>query len=353
MHTPEIDTRAADRGRSALRRRKLFVPAALASAVVLGLAGAYMGSSNQAMALTSASSSTQAAGFSGPPSFADVAARVTPAVVNVTVTEQGVVGAHPRIEIPELPEGTPFGDLFQRFFQQGSPFTQEFEVPHILQGQGSGFIIDPDGYIVTNDHVVDGATSVEVLLNDGSRYQARVAGRDPKTDLALLKIDADKPLPFVQFGGSDHARVGDWVLAVGNPFGLGGSVSAGIISARGRDIHSGPYDDYIQIDAPINRGNSGGPLFDASGRVIGVNTAIFSTNGGNMGVGFAIPASTVEPVVAALQDHGRVERGWIGVQIQQVTDELAAALGRPDREGALVAEVLPGSPGSSFMDTNG
>jgi len=344
MADHRTDTNHSSRPSSTLPRRKIFVPAALAGAVALALAGTYLGTGKQAMATLSEAPSTLSSGFAGPPSFAEVAQRVTPAVVNVAVSHQGREGVHPRVGLPQLPEGTPFGDMFRRFFEHGMPTPEGFEVPRGLQGLGSGFIIDPEGYIVTNDHVVEGATEVTVLLNDGSRHQAEVKGRDPKTDLALLKIDAGKSLPFVELGGSEQARVGDWVLVVGNPFGLGGSVSAGIISARGRDIHSGPYDDYIQIDAPINRGNSGGPLFDASGRVIGVNTAIFSPSGGNVGIGFAIPASTAQGVVAALKDHGRVERGWLGVQIQPVTEEIASALGRASRDGALVAEVIADSP---------
>ncbi len=198
--------------------------------------------------------------------------------------------------------------------------------------------------MVTNNHVVEGATGITVTLNDGSKHKAQVIGSDDKTDLALLKIDAGRPLPHVDLADASGTRVGDWVLAVGNPFGLGGSVSAGIVSARGRDINSGPYDDYIQIDAPINRGNSGGPLFDVYGRVIGVNTAIYSPTGGNVGIGFAIPAETVKSVVADLRTGGRVERGWLGLQIQPVTEEIAAALGLPGTEGVLVADILPDGP---------
>jgi serine protease Do len=325
-------------------RRRLFVSSALGAALALALGGSSLGAANQAMANVTPPAATPAQEFAGPPSFSDVAERVAPAVVNVAVTQEGTPTGHPQIEIPQLPENAPFGELFRRFFPEGSPLPKGFHSHGRAQAQGSGFIIDPDGYMVTNNHVVDGATQAEVLMNDGARYQAQLVGRDPKTDLALLKINADKPLPYVRLGNSEKARVGDWVLAVGNPFGLGGSVSAGIISARGRDIHSGPYDDYIQIDAPINRGNSGGPLFDATGHVIGINTAIFSPSGGNVGIGFAIPASTARSVIAELKDHGRVERGWLGVQIQPVTEEIAAALGRKDRTGALVADVMTNSP---------
>jgi serine protease Do len=284
---------------------------------------------------------------SGLPSFADVVERVTPAVVNVTVAQEipeRVGGFHG--QLPSLPEGTPLREFFEQFAQQFGAAPEQttpgFSIPR--EGEGSGFIVDPSGYIVTNNHVIDKADRIEVTLNDGTEFDAQIVGRDAKTDLALIKIDADQPLPHVDLGSAEHARVGDWVLAVGNPFGLGGTVNAGIISARGRDIQSGPYDDYLQIDAPINRGNSGGPLFDVNGNVIGVNTAIYSPTGGNIGIGFAIPAETVAGVVDDLRTKGRVDRGWLGVQIQPVTEEVAASLGLADTRGVLVADVLPGTP---------
>jgi len=274
------------------------------------------------------------------PSFADVAERVAPAVVNVTVSA-GAGQALLRRGHQGMPENLPVPEFFRRFFEERGN-----AAPHQMQGQGSGFIIDASGLIVTNNHVIEDATEVSVVLNDGSSYRADIVGFDDKSDLALLKIDAGKPLAAVELGDSTRARVGDWVLAVGNPFGLGGSVNAGIISARGRDIHAGPYDDYLQIDAAINRGNSGGPLFDTTGRVIGVNTAIFSPTGGNVGIGFAIPAETVKQVVAQLRKNGRVERGWLGVQIQAITPELATGMGLAKPSGVLVAEIMPNGPAS-------
>jgi serine protease Do len=211
---------------------------------------------------------------------------------------------------------------------------------------GSGFIIDPSGYVVTNSHVVGDAAKVEVTLQDDRKYTAKIIGRDPKTDIAVLKIKADKPLPYVTFGDSSAAQVGDWVMAVGNPFGLGGTVTTGIISARGRDIHSGPFDDFLQIDAPINRGNSGGPTFNLDGQVIGINTAIYSPNGGSVGIGFAVPSNVAKTIVAQLEEHGKVSRGWLGVQIQEVTPAIAASLGLHGERGALVAVVTPNSPGA-------
>lgn len=326
-------------------RRRILVRSALAGAVALALVAAHWVNADPVAASRPTLVPSGLAVASGPASFADMAARVTPAVVNVAVSGKlaGQSGG-PSMQIPDLPEGTPFHELFKRFFEERNLPGQGHGEGKRVQGVGSGFLISPDGYLVSNNHVVEGAEEVTVMLNDGSRHPARIKGRDSKTDLALLKIESNKALPYVEFGDSDGARVGDWVLAVGNPFGLGGSVTAGILSARGRDIHDGALDDYLQVDAPINRGNSGGPLFDANGRVIGVNTAIFSPSGGSVGIGFAIPADTVKRVVAQLRDQGRIERGWLGVQIQPVTEEIAEGLSLKGTQGALVASLVPGSP---------
>ena len=279
-----------------------------------------------------------------PDSFADLAAKVTPAVVNVSTT-QPVERERGQLPQSPFPPGSPFEEFFKRFFDQQkySP-SADNENQAKMTALGSGFIVDPSGYVVTNNHVVGKADKIDVTLTDGRKFDAKLIGRDEKTDLALLKINAEKPLPFVNFGDSNTMRVGDWVMAVGNPFGLGGTVTAGIVSARGRDIHSGPYDDFLQLDAAINRGNSGGPTFNTDGSVIGVNTAIYSPNGGSVGIGFAIPSSIAKPVIAELRDHGKVDRGWLGVQIQEVTPEIASSLGMSKVNGALVAAVTPDSP---------
>lgn len=283
-----------------------------------------------------------------PTGFADIVEKVKPAVISVRVKVASA--STPSSfnfngeDIP-VPPGSPFEQFFKRFGQpdgQGqspnAPRKRNFTL-----GQGSGFMISADGYAVTNNHVVDKAESVEVTSDDGKTYNAKVIGTDPRTDLALIKIEGRSDFPYVRL--ADNApRVGDWVLAVGNPFGLGGTVTAGIVSARGRDIGAGPYDDFIQIDAPVNKGNSGGPTFDVDGNVIGVNTAIFSPSGGSVGIAFAIPAETVKSVVAQLKDRGSVTRGWIGVQIQPVTRDIADSLGLKNAEGALVAEPQAGSP---------
>ncbi len=268
-----------------------------------------------------------------PESFADLAEKLMPSVVNISTTQTVVTNSNP---FPfQFPPGSPFGDMFKEF---GTP--QERKTSAL----GSGFIIDSTGFIVTNNHVIEGADEVSVKLTDGTELEAKILGRDKKTDLAVLKVETDKRLTAVKWGDSRKARVGDWVLAIGNPYGLGGSVTAGIISARNRDINSGPYDDFIQTDASINRGNSGGPMFNMKGEVIGINTAIFSPSGGNIGIGFAIPSIQAERVVSQLLEFGKTRRGWLGVKIQSVTDDMAESLGLDKAEGALVASVSPDSP---------
>jgi serine protease Do len=278
--------------------------------------------------------------------FADLIERVKPAVVSVRVKidPQGQVGN----DRPSLDRNNPMERFFRQFgmpdtpgAQQGRPMMPQGR--QMISGQGSGFFISADGYAVTNFHVVDHATTVQVQTDDGKTYTAKVVGTDQKTDLALIKVDSEKAFPFVTFA-DNPPRVGDWVVAVGNPFGLAGSATAGIVSARGRDIGANPYDDFIQIDAPINKGNSGGPAFDVDGKVIAVNTAIYSPSGGSIGIGFGIPADTVKTVVAQLRDKGRVERGWIGVKVQPLSDEIADSLGLKKTEGALVAEAQPNAP---------
>ncbi|HXC29690.1 MAG TPA: DegQ family serine endoprotease [Stellaceae bacterium] len=292
-------------------------------------------------------------------SFAPLVKRVLPAVVNISVTENQKASPMADQESEGDDQGqnfrqSPFDEMLRRFFdQQGqnNPFDegQGDEGGGAVKriALGSGFIIDADGHIVTNKHVVGDASKVEVTLQDGDKYTAKIIGTDARTDLAVLKIDAGKPLPYVSFGDSDAAQIGDWVVAVGNPFGLGGSVTTGIISARGRDIHTGQFDDFLQIDAPINRGNSGGPTFNLNGQVIGINTAIYSPNGGSVGIGFAVPSTVAKQVVSALEDHGKVERGWLGVQIQPVTPAIASSLGLKGDHGALVAVVTPNSPSAA------
>jgi serine protease Do len=287
--------------------------------------------------------------------FAPIVEKVRPAVVSIRVRAEAPANRETFMEtFPELPEGSPF----ERFFREwggpgrrggpGGPFGPGPGGPRgrgdVVLSQGSGFIISPDGKVVTNFHVVKGAKEVKVLTDDGTEYRAKVLGSDEKTDVALLKIQGDKKdFPTVPFA-STETRPGDWVLAVGNPFGLGGSVTAGIVSARGRDIGAGPYDDFLQIDAPINHGNSGGPTFDLNGSVVGMNTAIYSPSGGSVGIGFAIPSSTVQTVIAQLEKTGQVVRGWLGVQIQPIGRDMADGLGLKEARGALVAEAQPDSP---------
>ena len=282
----------------------------------------------------------------GTGSFADVVEAVSPAVVNIMVTQ--VSEAQPTLGFQRFgaPQGRGRSDQqeqLEEFFGRFFDAPQQQMPQRKVEGQGSGFIVDASGYIVTNNHVVDNATKIVVTTHDGRKLDATLVGHDPKTDLARDQGERDR-LPHVAFGDSDKSRVGDWVLAIGNPFGLGGTATAGIISARGRDIQSGPYDDYLQIDAPINFGNSGGPVFNVGGEVVGVNTAIFSPNGGNIGIGFAIPANQAKNVIAQLRENGSVERGWLGVQIQDLDEELAASLGLEHEKGALVADVVGDGP---------
>jgi len=272
-----------------------------------------------------------------PVGFADIVEKVKPAVISVRVKIDRPGESSLSDDDLPFPPGSPFERFFRRFGTPGTPRGHE-----VITGQGSGFFISRDGYAVTNNHVVQNAENVQVTADDGKTYTAKVIGTDPRTDLALIKVDGDN-FPFVKLA-ENSPRVGDWVLAVGNPFGLGGTVTAGIVSARGRDIGAGPYDDFIQIDAPVNKGNSGGPTFDGDGSVIGVNTAIFSPSGGSVGIAFAIPADTVKSVVAQLRDKGSVTRGWIGVQIQPVTPDIADSMGLKQATGALVSEPQKDSP---------
>ncbi|MBL8597701.1 MAG: Do family serine endopeptidase [Devosia sp.] len=290
----------------------------------------------------------------GPESVAPLAAQLSPAVVNIGTSRMMGGGGLP---FPEAPEGSPLNEMFDDLNPnegQGPEAIQE------ARSLGSGFIISADGLVVTNNHVVEGADEILVFLTDGTRLPAKLVGADTKADLAVLKVDAGHELPFVEFGDSDSADVGDWVMAIGNPFGLGGSVSLGIVSARNRDIQAGPYDDFIQTDAAINQGNSGGPLFDMDGKVVGINTAIIARGGSSLGIGFAVPVNLARPVVAQLAEFGETRRGWLGVGIQDVTDEMAASLGRPDTHGAMVVEVTETGPadgvveeGDIILDFNG
>ena len=278
----------------------------------------------------------------GPASVADLAAGLIDAVVNISTSQ--TIAADKAVPVPKLPEGSPFQNFFDDFFNHNGD-TQE--QPRRVQSLGSGFVIDPSGIIVTNNHVIDGADEITANFNDGTKLKAKLIGHDDKTDLAILKVESPKPLTSVKFGDSDVMRVGDWVMAIGNPFGLGGTVTVGIVSARNRDINSGPYDNFLQTDAAINRGNSGGPLFNMNGEVIGINTAIISPSGGSIGIGFAIPSKTAVNVIDQLRQFGETHRGWLGVRIQEVTDDIAEGLSMKDAHGALVAGVTDKSPAAA------
>ena len=275
----------------------------------------------------------------GPDSIADTAEKVIDAVVNISTSQKVETRNSP---MPQLPNDPQLDELFRDFFNRrgGQPDPQNRErTPRRVNSLGSGFIIDSAGIVVTNNHVISEADEVTVILNDGSRLKAEIIGKDQKTDIALLRVKPERPLTAVKFGDSDKLRLGEWVIAIGNPFSLGGTVTAGIVSARNRDINSGPYDNYIQTDAAINRGNSGGPLFNLDGEVIGINTAIISPSGGSIGIGFAVPSKTALPVIEQLKQFGETRRGWLGVRIQQVTDEIAESLNIKPPRGALVAGV--------------
>jgi serine protease Do len=328
--------------RKSSRKTALLAAAALIATGALGLT---LGNSVPfANAETTTPQPTVQTPFgTAPASFADLVAKVSPAVVSINVKGDVKVADNENSPIPgmpDLPEDNPLYDFFKQF-RKGMPQAPTKPSPSLAQG--SGFFISPDGLVVTNNHVVEDAEDITVTMEDGEKYPAKVIGTDPRTDVALIKVNAEgKTFPYVEFTNKDP-RVGDWVLAVGNPFGLGGTVTAGIISAHNRDIGSGPY-DYLQIDAAVNRGNSGGPSFDLDGRVVGMNTAIFSPSGGNVGIAFAVPAALVKEVVTQLQSHGTVDRGWLGVVIQNVSDDIADSIGMTEAKGAMITKVTEDGP---------
>jgi serine protease Do len=278
---------------------------------------------------------------SAPESFADLAERLQPAVVNVAAVHAAPERGPTLPEVPHFPPGSPFEDFFREFFERQTRPDAPRPPP---RSTGSGFVIDPSGYVVTNNHVIADSDDITIRFSDDTTLKAEVVGRDPKADVALLKVEPEKPLPAIAWGDSDTARVGDWVIAIGSPFNFAGSVTVGIVSAHHRDINVGPYDDFIQTDASINQGNSGGPMFNMDGEVIGINTAILSPSGGSVGLGFAIPSRLARPIIAQLREFGRTRRGWLGVRIQGVTEEIAESLGLEEPRGALVARVTEGQP---------
>ncbi len=313
------------------------------------------------LAGTALTAPTAAIARPAPDSFADLAASLLPAVVNISSSEtvKGDSSDSENDAAPDnpFPPGSPFEKFFHDFMNrqhhQDGGGDDDDNAPRRMQSLGSGFIIDPSGIIVTNNHVISGADEITVTLQDNTVLKATLLGHDDRTDLAVLQVHPDKKLPAVAFGDSDKSRVGDWVLAIGNPFGLGGTVTAGIVSARGRDIQQGPYDDFIQTDAPINRGNSGGPLFDMDGEVVGINTAIYSPSGGSIGIGFSIPSNEAKLVVDQLRQYGHTRRGWIGVRVQAVTPDIADSLNLKPADGALVAGVDGKGPAANAKLRNG
>jgi serine protease Do len=343
-HVMTVSERPAPKARKAGSARRLVL---LATVAALGAGAMFIEPwSGAGRGIPSLTAPAYAQTTQKPVGFADIVEKVKPAVFSVRVKVGVENSSFSLNEDNPFGPGSPFEFFFKRFGQGdggGMPDMPRHRRRNFTTGQGSGFFITPDGLAVTNNHVVDKADRVEITTDDGKSYSAKVIGTDPRTDLALIKVEGRSDFPNVRFA-EQAPRIGDWVLAVGNPFGLGGTVTAGIVSARGRDIGAGPYDDFIQIDAPVNKGNSGGPTFDADGNVIGVNTAIFSPSGGSVGIAFAIPAETVRSVVSQLQDKGAVTRGWIGVQIQPINADIADSLGLKSTEGALVAEPQDGSP---------
>ncbi len=304
---------------------------AVAAVIAVGISGVF------SPALMSSPAYSQAQAL---PDVADLVERVLPAVVEIAV-ETKVKGAAAPTP-PQLPDDSPFKDFFDDFLKRNGENPGGNE--RTVSGMGSGFIIDAAGLVVTNNHVVEGAESIEVHLQNGDNYKGELVGRDVKTDLAVVRIKPTGTLPSLSFGNSDSLRIGQWVMAIGNPFGLGGSVSLGIVSARNRDINAGPYDDFIQTDAAINKGNSGGPLFNVQGEVMGVNTAIFSPTGGSVGIGFSVPANTVKVVVAQLVKYGKARRGWLGVKLQSITEDISQSMNLAGKRGALIADVTKDGP---------
>jgi serine protease Do len=333
-------TNESPRWRKLTRKPALLAAAALIATSVLGLT---LGNSVPlAVAETTTQQTIDTPYGRAPLSFADLVEKVSPAVVSINVKGDAKVAENDQIPgMPDLPQDNPLYDFFKQF-RKGMPNAAPAK-PAPSLAQGSGFFISPDGFIVTNNHVVEDAEDITVTMENGDKFPATLVGTDPRTDVALIKVKAEgKTFPYVEFSGKDP-RVGDWVLAVGNPFGLGGTVTAGIISAHNRDIGSGPY-DYLQIDAAVNRGNSGGPSFDLDGKVVGVNTAIFSPSGGSVGIAFAVPAALVKEVVTQLQTHGSVDRGWLGVVIQNVSEDIADSIGLKEAKGAMITKVSEDGP---------